>query len=1134
MRPRVPFVGLVGGVLTAIGVQAATPIVRGGGDNTIALHADGSVRTWGNDYSGALGVGRQTFFFSPVPVQGLPGTLGILKLSAGTNHTLALLEDGSVWAWGDNTYSQLGDGTSTLRPAPVRVTGLARVRDIAAGEFHSAAVTDDGNVWTWGYGAEGELGVVARITTPTPIRAGISGVSRISAGARHVLALKADGSVWAWGDNEFGQLGNGEGPDRANPTQVEGLPPASQVSGGGRHSLIVLVDGSVRAWGRNQFGQLGDGTRVDRATPVAVTGLSGVAEIAAGGGHSVARTGGIVWTWGDAGLAAISSANQSAPAAVGGLTGVTAIAAGGGRTFAVMADGSVWGWGQSSEGELGDGTSSSRPMPVPLSGWGSVAAIAAGGYMTVAAARDGRALASGSNVAGQLGNGTRLFRSTASVVPALTGVVAVEASFASSSYAVVGDGAVWSWGGNDDAQLGDASGYRSSPAQIAGLADIASLSPGGGHVIAVKRNGTLVGWGRNDKGQVGNGSTEPQRSPVELGIANIRKVAAGKSHSLALTLTGEVLAWGSNGYGELGDGTTAGRSTAASVRVLSSVIEISAGENYSAAVRNDGTVWVWGRNQIGLLGDGSAADILVPVQVTGLAGVAKIAAANYHLLVLKNDRSVWAWGWNDRGQLGDGTTVNRSRPVAVAGLADMADIAAKNTHSTAVRSDGTVWTWGENGLGELGDGTLVNRSVPVVALREDGGGNIAANTWFLDLDPGISGTIPAERVPVFPVVVSGSTIADVQARLQYRPQDVGTTASVFVFAYAPATIVQGTQAAKDARFAWKATGSAKAAPVACQLAQLNTNGQLVAVSAASLQAYVTGVLSSQGQSVNILNGVPPAAVGGATFFVGYGANGEAMLIDGKTRSAVTVEGATNCRPQPPQTGWWYNPAEGGRGFSIEARGNVFFFAAFHYNAAGRPTWNYASGRTSLDGSLFTGDFWRVTGGQTLTAVDRGSPRAASVGSLTLAFSDAGAGTMFWPGGPAGAPINTAIERQPIVQGGLAAVAQADVPESGWWWNPDESGRGFFIEWQNGYADLAGYMYDETGEPIWYISAYPTPNPRVFGGNWWQYGGATGGDPTRATRINDNVGPVAIEFSDARNAVMTLPGGRRIPLTRQPI
>src|SRR4029077_10774325 len=166
-------------------------------------------------------------------------------------------------------------------------------------------------------------------------------------------------------------------------------------------------------------------------------------------------------------------------------------------------------------------------------------------------------------------------------------------------------------------------------------------------------------------------------------------------------------------------------------------------------------------------------------------------------------------------------------------------------------------------------------------------------------------------------------------------------------------------------------------------------------------------------------------------------------------------------------------------------------------------------------------------GQTLGGPYNGLPQHSTVGPITLAFSDASHGTMIWPG------ESVPIERMPLVPGGLEAAPQANQPESGWWWNPAESGRGFFIEWQNGYADIAGYMYDDAGNPVWYIAVYATADVSRFNGNWWQYanGQAMGAAYKPATQISDHVAPMTITFSGPDAALMTLPNGRTTSLVR---
>jgi hypothetical protein len=315
--------------------------------------------------------------------------------------------------------------------------------------------------------------------------------------------------------------------------------------------------------------------------------------------------------------------------------------------------------------------------------------------------------------------------------------------------------------------------------------------------------------------------------------------------------------------------------------------------------------------------------------------------------------------------------------------------------------------------------------------------------------------------------------------------------------------------------------------VACVLAQLNASGQLQQASASTLQAYISGVLSSQGQAVTILDSASAASAAGATFFVGYGSSSSAMIDTGLNRSAVTVPGAVTCQPQAPQTGWWWNPLEGGRGFSIEVQGNHLFFAAFHYDTTGRSTWNVSPGVTSLDGSYFASDLYFVSGGQSLGGAYRPA-NPAKAGAITLVFSDASHGTMIW------SDVAVPIERMNLIPNGLAAAPRANQPESGWWWNPDENGRGFFIEWQDGYADLAGYMYDDAGNPVWYITVVPTPDMRQLTGAWWTFanGQSMGGAYKAPVQTSNNFAPVTVQFSAPDTAIMTLPNGRTTRLIRQ--
>lgn len=256
-----------------------------GTTHSLALRSDGTVWSWGNNSYGELGNGTTTFSSAPVQAEGLSG---VVRIDGGMYYSSALLSDGTVRSWGQNGHAELGDGTTTNRSAPVVTSGAENAIAMAAGYSLAAIVKSDGTVWKWG--ANGKAMV-----------AGASGVVDLAAGTNHLLALKSSGAVLAMGDNSFGQLGNGSsGGNNSSFISVGGLPAIAKLAGAVSHSLALDSAGHVWSWGKNSQGQLGDGTTTNRLQPVPVPGLSGVAAIAAGDGASFAvRNDGRLWAWGD-------------------------------------------------------------------------------------------------------------------------------------------------------------------------------------------------------------------------------------------------------------------------------------------------------------------------------------------------------------------------------------------------------------------------------------------------------------------------------------------------------------------------------------------------------------------------------------------------------------------------------------------------------------------------------------------------------------------------------------------------------------------------------------------------------------------------------------------------------------------
>jgi alpha-tubulin suppressor-like RCC1 family protein len=360
------------------------------------------VADWGSNEVGQMGNGTTTESNLRVGVSGLSG---VTAIAGGNAYGLALMENGTVTAWGHNEFGQLGDGTTTgpgicpgfgentpCSTTPVPVSGLSSVTAIAAGGLHSLALLSNGTVMAWGDNESGELGdgsVGGYSDVPVEVK-GLTGVTAIAAGFGHSLALLSNGTVVAWGSNEFGQLGDGTTTNSDVPVAVSGLSGVTAIASGGERSLALLTGGTVVDWGEDRFGELGTGSGAPETcgggagcgtTPVAVSGLSGVTAVAGGYGHSLALLGdGKVMAWGVNYAGQLGNGTETdseVPVEVTDLSGAKAIAAGRSQSLALLSDGKVMAWGRP---YLGDGPEhGSSSVPVEVENLSGVTAIAAGG-----------------------------------------------------------------------------------------------------------------------------------------------------------------------------------------------------------------------------------------------------------------------------------------------------------------------------------------------------------------------------------------------------------------------------------------------------------------------------------------------------------------------------------------------------------------------------------------------------------------------------------------------------------------------------------------------------------------------------------------------------------------------------------
>jgi alpha-tubulin suppressor-like RCC1 family protein len=355
--------------------------------------------------------------------------------------------------------------------------------------------------------------------------------------------------------------------------------------------------------------------------------------------------------------------------------------------------------------------------------------ISAGGNHTVGRRADGALYAWGWNRQGQLGDGSNADRMSPALVSATTGVKLPWKQVAVGelhTLAIDSDGVLWSWGFNQNGQLGDNSLVdKNVPVKVGTAKDWVFIAAGKSHSMAINKSGVMYGWGRNVNGQLGDNTKIDRLVPTRVATVTNGtpavtvtwvSVSAGATHTLARALDGSLWAWGGNAKSQLGNNATADLALPTRINVTNATwVSVAAGGTHSLAIHSNGTLWAWGDNSSGQLGiptSNTAVTATTPTQVGTAANWSMITSGLAHSLALRTDGTLYGWGANSNGQVGNGSTVNVGAPTQIGAAITWLTIEAGLQHSVALQKDYTVWTWGRNTEGQLGNGTQTDVTAP--------------------------------------------------------------------------------------------------------------------------------------------------------------------------------------------------------------------------------------------------------------------------------------------------------------------------------------------------------------------------------------------------------------------------------------
>ena len=579
------------------------------------------------------------------------------------SHTITLRADGKVYTYGDNSYGQLGNGTTVASDEPIEAIfpeGTI-ITEIAAGENHNVALDSDGNVWTWGRNTNYQIGHSGgNQYTPYKIN-GLPKIMRITAGNNNTMVITENNELYAWGLNAYGDLGLGTYTNKVLPTKVEGMADIIDIAGGKSHFIALNRAGEVYVTGSDLYGQLGLGNnqinKVSEFTKVNI--LDKIGTVNAGDLSNIVTT----------------------------------------------VDGYVYVWGANTYGNLGTGNKDNLNVPTKLKDIQNIRQVDMGKTHTIIRDGNNNTFICGSNTYGQLGIGTKDSKMTFEQNTKISDVIRASAG---NTYTVFlkQDGFVWACG---DYNHGSATKKSRTNSKVPVLVGSDSSSLDKSEIVVMKGEVKSI---------MANAKFKFNLIYIEENDASRFSYSSYKEEIAKVDKDGDILGVREGTtWVKVVDGNT-GKEHIAIVRVIDNRTEytthvapnVMSGENFAIGLKEDGTVWTWGYDDTGI------AYTNIPASSNVLATYKAIDAGKNFALAIRSDGKVWAIGNNENGQLGIGNLENKSKFVQIEGLTDVLQIATGKDHSLAMDSYGIIYGWGSNSNGQLGSEYIGQQTIEPMVL----------------------------------------------------------------------------------------------------------------------------------------------------------------------------------------------------------------------------------------------------------------------------------------------------------------------------------------------------------------------------------------------------------------------------------